>query len=178
MIDVRNQLDRYASPEKVDWHFASINNRWTKRALASAGFGYPTPAPLNGEDKIQRWKSIFSVAEIGGTDSAAATEEAYANQKRRQASTKDIEVAASSTGGVGAGDKGISVSGAEVAEEKSNSSTDGDFGPTLSQSKAYRKTGATSRVAVVNSLNLPLFHADLTSALQSAILNVESRQEV
>ena len=43
LIDVRNQLDRYAAPNKVDWHLACINNRWTKRALASAGFGYPTP---------------------------------------------------------------------------------------------------------------------------------------
>jgi hypothetical protein len=40
LIDTRNQLDRHAYANKVDWHFAHINNRWTKRALASVGFGY------------------------------------------------------------------------------------------------------------------------------------------
>lgn len=61
LIDVRNQLDRYAAPETVEWHIACINNRWTKRALTSAGFGYPTP-PYSVRT---RWKPIFSVAEIG-----------------------------------------------------------------------------------------------------------------
>ncbi|KAJ4366281.1 hypothetical protein N0V83_007917 [Neocucurbitaria cava] len=40
LIDVRAQLDRHAAPETVEWHFASINSRWTKRALTTAGFGY------------------------------------------------------------------------------------------------------------------------------------------
>lgn len=40
LIDVRAQLDRHAAPEAVEWHFASINSRWTKRALTTAGFGY------------------------------------------------------------------------------------------------------------------------------------------
>lgn len=60
LIDVRNQLDRYAAPDIVDWHFACINNRWTKRALVSASFGYPS----EGNELQRRWKPIFSVAEI------------------------------------------------------------------------------------------------------------------
>ena len=44
LIDVRNQLDHYAAPDVVDWHFACVHNRWTKRALAAAGFGLPCPA--------------------------------------------------------------------------------------------------------------------------------------
>src|SRR4051794_17258764 len=71
LIDVRNQLDRYTSPEKVEWHFACIKNRWTKRALANAGFGNPAM----DEEPFHRWKAIFSVAEIGGPDSAAAAAE-------------------------------------------------------------------------------------------------------
>ena len=45
LIDVRNQLNRRATPLEVQWHFASVQNRWTKRALAAAGFGYPPRVP-------------------------------------------------------------------------------------------------------------------------------------
>ena len=65
LIDVRNQLDRYANPEKVEWHFAAIRSRWTKRALAAAGFGIAT---YEGHGSNQRWQPVFSVAEIGEVD--------------------------------------------------------------------------------------------------------------
>lgn len=68
LIDVRNQLDRWAAPETPEWHIASINNKWTRRALVHAGFGYPTP----DSPHYHRWKPVFSVADIGGNDSAAA----------------------------------------------------------------------------------------------------------
>lgn len=70
LIDVRNQLDRYAAPDTVDWHFANIENRWTKRALAAAGFGYRSPRPNPGEG-ARHWKTIFSIADLGGSDSPA-----------------------------------------------------------------------------------------------------------
>lgn len=60
LIDVRNQLDRHASPEKVEWHFAAISNRWTKRALAAGGFGFPTEEFKAGK---KEWTPVFSVAE-------------------------------------------------------------------------------------------------------------------
>lgn len=69
LIDVRNQLDRYAAPNTVDWHFAHVENRWTKRALAAAGFGYRSPRP--GPGGPGHWKTIFSIADLGGSDSAA-----------------------------------------------------------------------------------------------------------
>ena len=152
LIDVRNQLDRYASPSYVDWHFASVNNRWAKRGLVSGGFGYPTPR----DDGVhQRWKSIFSVAELGGDSSAAAAAELDANEKetrRRESQAQDVEAHASN----GSGDDEISkVAGARVKPSDSSS----------------------RRAVVVNSINRPLFHVDLTSALQAAIANVESRED-
>lgn len=101
LIDVRNQLDRYAAPEVVEWHFACINNRWTKRGLSSAGFGFPSPA--QNEGGFRRWKPIYSVAEIGGeTSAAAAAEDKY--NKRRASKGDDIE-AASPSGEASAFDK-------------------------------------------------------------------------
>lgn len=42
LVDVRTQLNLRAAPLEVQWHFTNIRNRWTKRALAAAGFGYPS----------------------------------------------------------------------------------------------------------------------------------------
>ncbi|CAD6503949.1 BgTH12-05692 [Blumeria graminis f. sp. triticale] len=60
LIDVRNQLDFWAHPNVVDWHFTNISSPWTKRALKGAGFGYPSLQ----ENRSKRWRPNFSVAEI------------------------------------------------------------------------------------------------------------------
>ncbi|KAI1213889.1 putative sulfate permease [Annulohypoxylon truncatum] len=159
LIDVRNQLDRYAAPEPVDFHFACINNRWTKRGLVSAGFGYPTPRPEHA-----RWKSIFSVAEIGGSDSAAAAAELEASEKegtlRPTISKPDTDIMSPSQNSPG--------------PSKASSITQ-----SASKSKApeFARTNEPRKV-VVHGLNRPLFHIDLTSALQSSIANVRAREEV
>jgi sodium-independent sulfate anion transporter 11 len=127
LIDVRNQLDKYASPDVVQWHFASVNNRWTKRALAAAGFGYPAV------DGARRWKPIFSVAEIGGNDSAAHA--AHMEELRREATQNNDDV-----------ENGVAKRHGAISQAK---------------------------VALVHGVNLPLFHVDLTSALQSAIQAAE-----
>jgi sodium-independent sulfate anion transporter 11 len=62
LVDVRNQLDRYAAPEIVEWHFASINNRWTKRALTSAGFGYISTERVRARSA---WTPVYSFAAVG-----------------------------------------------------------------------------------------------------------------
>ncbi|KAM0296275.1 hypothetical protein ACHAPM_010267 [Fusarium culmorum] len=142
LIDIRNQLDSYASPDGVDWHFACINNRWTKRALIAAGFGVPCRPEEEGLQR--RWKSIFSVAEIGDRDSALAEE------------------------------TGITPRDFDITEEE----------PLVGGMPSVRSYGSMShgelekqrrRGAVVHGQNKPLFHVDLTSALQSAIANVEER---
>ncbi|CAF3840261.1 unnamed protein product [Rotaria sordida] len=54
LVDVRQQLDRYAD-KKVNWHFAGLSNPWLKRALISAGFG-----------SSERGLTVFSVANVHG----------------------------------------------------------------------------------------------------------------
>ncbi|KAL8873981.1 MAG: hypothetical protein Q9174_000635 [Haloplaca sp. 1 TL-2023] len=167
LLDVRNQLDRYAAPDKVDWHLACINNRWTKRALASAGFGYPTPA--GDGNVLQRWKPIFSVAELGGHDSAAAAAEYQENERElRRKRIHDVEEGSANQ---------KSTKGTDgIGKEDGSSPESNDFAQNIAQSKAYLG-GPSTRVAAVHGLNRPLFHIDITSALQSAITNVESRAE-
>jgi sodium-independent sulfate anion transporter 11 len=166
LIDVRNQLDKYAAPDTVDWHFSNINNRWTKRALAAAGFGYYSPEPDNSG--LHRWKPIFSVAELGGSHSAAAEAEARHNKNlartasQAQRNEHDIEAQPTSTG---------------VRPEEDQSSEDGSLNKQLEYSRAYggveRKKG--NRIAVVQGLNRPLFHVDVTAALDSALANAQRK---
>jgi len=61
LIDVRAQLDRYAAPDNVEWHFASINSRWTKRALTTAGFGYVDSERFR-ERRSNHWNPVYSFA--------------------------------------------------------------------------------------------------------------------
>jgi sodium-independent sulfate anion transporter 11 len=150
LIDVRNQLDRYTTPSVVDWHFTNITNRWTKRALVSAGFGYPSPGSAEGT--LTRWKPIFAIAEIGGSDSAASAAEQTANEK---------ELAAHRT---------------REQQRSAEIHLDDDSGHSGSDLKGGVH-GIRGKTAVVNGLNRPLFHIDLVSALQSAVANVKTKDE-
>ena len=170
MIDVRNQLDRWAAPETVQWHLACINNRWTKRALASAGFGYPTPAQTD-DQPFDRWKPIFSVAEIGGASSAATAAQQNQNEREiKRLKSLDIES--------GAGTKAMDPSrmGSQTGVERAESSSGSDQRDFSDMNKELAGRNVTTRHAVVHGLNRPLFHIDLTSALQSAIANVENEK--
>ncbi|KAE8147620.1 sulfate transporter family-domain-containing protein [Aspergillus avenaceus] len=158
LIDVRNQLDLYASPRTVQWHFAHINNRWTKRALAAAGFGFPSPSSGDG---FHRWKPIFSVAEIEGNASAAAHAEMMNNQRvQNELKGGDIEE------GLKTGER--ETHGIEVSSDSGSSTQDDKLQRDLKGSKAYL---SRRKVAVVQGLNRPFFHIDLSSALQSALAN-------
>lgn len=66
LIDVRDQLDRYAAPDAVEWHFASVNNRWAKRALTTAGFGY---VDVERARSRQHWNPVYSFASLDTTES-------------------------------------------------------------------------------------------------------------
>lgn len=161
LIDVRNQLDKYAAPDTVDWHFCNINNRWTKRALAAAGFGYYTPEP-DVEGGVHRWKPVFSVAEIGGSDSAAAAAEARENRHAQRAHS-------------------VAVNDIEAAHDSAESSDAGSLNKQLEHSKAYEaaegdvRGTSGGRIAVVQGLNRPLFHVDITAALNSALANAQRK---
>ncbi|KAL6886682.1 sulfate permease [Trichoderma longibrachiatum] len=162
LIDVRNVLDVYAAPDVVDWHFACINNRWTKRALAAGGFGTPAPPQVGVP---HRWKSIFSVAEIGGRDSAAAVAEA--NTLKQEPFAPDDRL--------GDEEAAQTVAIVESWEEEDRALTprDQEEKPGEAPKPAHKRKGV-----IVSGSAYPLFHVDLTSAVQSAIANVEARLEV
>ncbi|KAF4545002.1 sulfate anion transporter [Lasiodiplodia theobromae] len=66
LVDVRKQLERHADAVEggdgvLEWHFAGVGRRWTKRALAAAGFGYGA----KGSAAVGT-EGLFAVAEVGG----------------------------------------------------------------------------------------------------------------
>ncbi|KAL4915359.1 sulfate transporter family-domain-containing protein [Aspergillus aurantiobrunneus] len=145
LIDVRSQLDAYASPIPVQWHFANISNRWAKRALASAGFGYPTLKPSNG---FQPWKPIFSVAELGNSGNSAS---AFAEHQINTSQLKTYDLEQGQAG---------------QAAEREQHGLDG--------SSNDGSDLQAQRVELVSGINRPYFHIDLTSALRGAIASVEA----
>ncbi|KAK7756694.1 hypothetical protein SLS62_001135 [Diatrype stigma] len=176
LIDVRNQMDRYTAPDVVDWHVACIANRWTKRALVSAGFGYPAERP---DGLHHRWQSLFSVAEIGGSTSAAAAAEHEQNEKEGRAS---IALSSRPKSGQAATADALDIERSEASSETDNTSAtakDKDsHNVNINAQKSPVRTGESGKKhVVVHGLNRPLFHIDLTGALQSAIANVRAREE-
>lgn len=160
LIDTRNQLNRWAAPDTVEWHFACITNRWTKRALVSAGFGYPTPST----SQYRHWKPIFSVAEIGGFNPPAGMADAC---EARKAPDQQQRRPSQRLEGKTDDDDGDKI------DESSPDVTETDLAK-VATTNVYKKS---SRVAFVHGINRPLFHIDLTSALQSAISNAEWKRE-
>ncbi|CAA9961975.1 Sulfate permease protein [Pyrenophora teres f. maculata] len=65
---LRDTLDRHAAPGVVEWHFAGVHNRWTRKALAFAGFGFPA---LSDANETGTWCPAYTVT----TSLAGATED-------------------------------------------------------------------------------------------------------
>lgn len=61
LMDLRNMLDRWCAPDAVELHFANVNNRWTRRALAAAGFGYPSS---ENEEALSSWQPAYTIAAV------------------------------------------------------------------------------------------------------------------
>jgi sodium-independent sulfate anion transporter 11 len=89
---LRDTLDRHAAPGLVEWHFAGVHNRWTRKALAFAGFGFPATVTT---DYTGNWCPAYTVAAslAGATDEERKEVEAA----RRELHTKDEEQGKEST---------------------------------------------------------------------------------
>lgn len=61
LIDLRNTLERYCTPDAVELHFANVHNRWTRRALAASGFGYPSST---NEEALGSWQPAYTIAAV------------------------------------------------------------------------------------------------------------------
>jgi sodium-independent sulfate anion transporter 11 len=96
------------------------------------------------------------VAEIEGDSSAAAQAEIVTNQHQSKASDPEANTKTE-----------VSATGVEEWSDGSGNSQENKLPDDLGASKVrYRKA------AIVQGMNRPFFHVDLTSALQSAVANI------
>jgi sodium-independent sulfate anion transporter 11 len=153
LVDVRKQLDRFASPDVVQWHFANVANRWTKRALVAAGFG--TPAKTSEDGNALAKYRVFTVGEMDGTESPVSI-----NTKSRIVGTSNWNI-----------DPDNDVELAVIKNQEDDSDkivTAGDVknGKTTVTTREY--ASGPTRVAPIQGMNYPFFHVDLDSAIESA----------
>ncbi|KAI1851075.1 hypothetical protein JX265_002878 [Neoarthrinium moseri] len=95
LIDTRNQLDRHAYPEPVEWHLANVKNRWSRRAFSAGGFGYPSHLVLEANPQ---WKPIYSVATMDSS-SDFHKQSAIVASKDLESVAEDIDRISSRSGG-------------------------------------------------------------------------------
>jgi solute carrier family 26 (sodium-independent sulfate anion transporter), member 11 len=151
LINVRNLLDRHAAPDTVQWHFASVFNPWAKRALAAAGFGYPSFETEDG--RLQHFKPIYSLAEMTQADPERQRDRQEISKgpegRRKSAIADDVERR----------EAGEFITQTEnIMVERLEVSKDGKI--TKEQ---------MLRMAEIHGINRPFFHTDIQSALTSAV---------
>lgn len=141
LVDMRAQLNRWAAPEPVEWHFANVRSRWTRRALAVAGFGYPSRFQLQkklGEGGEEHWEPVFSLAEKGGGFQQSV--------KGGRDEASHMPKIPEPTAGV------VEKEGGDSTKTPPNS----------------RSSASSSHLAALYGINRPRFHVDLTAALEAA----------
>lgn len=151
LIELRNSLDRYASPSLVEWHFAGVHNAWTRRALAYAGFGFPTSTSV---DELGNWCPAYTVA----TSFAGATEE----QQRELVALQWMMRAEDAENGK-----------VVVAMRKSKGAMDGHDSDTGFERNEREKKTFTP----IYGVDRPFFHIDLHDAVDMAVRDAKLSDE-
>jgi len=130
---------------------ANVKNRWTKRALVAAGFGFDASA-LGQETRT--WKSIISTAEV--TDGAGSIE-----------ATKELEV-------------GVVKGAADDIEGRPAGIADDIYaaekkGAIDAKGEANVTRIPSTQQGALYGLNRPFFHPDVETAVKNAVANVERK---
>lgn len=115
-----------------------MGDRWTRRALAVAGFGYPGRAQLERDDG-GRWEPVFSVAEKAGLEARDSV---------------TVGLPPPPPPAARAGMNGQAPQPDDEAEKGRSRRR---------RSSAYRR----SRLAAVYGINRPNFHIDLEAAVEA-----------
>ncbi|KAH7319889.1 sulfate transporter family-domain-containing protein [Stachybotrys elegans] len=145
LVDLRNTLDRYCSPDTCEWHFANVQNRWARRALASASFGFPTAKNARG---LSSWVPSYTIASILPVEDCREVVDApmRLDEERR--------IQSSTTLG--------SHSGNNVLCTSQKDDTDS-------------RHGEASHMATLYGVDRPFFHIDLLEAVDSAVRTARNK---
>ncbi|KAF7552284.1 hypothetical protein G7Z17_g4430 [Cylindrodendrum hubeiense] len=159
LIDLRNSLDRYSAPDAVEWHFANIHNRWARRALASAGFGFPTS---QNSEALDSWTPAYSIA------TTLIETDAHINHnhpRERDIESDTICVEDPVEGQSSETEKG------KVVNAPGGLSTDAKDVP------ATYSSGNHQPMAAIFGVDRPFFHIDLVDAVGVAVKDAENKDK-
>jgi sodium-independent sulfate anion transporter 11 len=166
LLDVRGQLDRRAAPRAVQWHFAAVQNRWAKRALAAVGFGLPSFDAEDGRPRV--FRPVYSLAEMESADESFAPDRVRdfaVDPAVTPAATSEKKDGAPKVGGV-LDDVEMAALGGGDATTQSEKIGEVERVETRGETTA---AGREARLAALHGINRPFFHPDVQSALASAI---------
>lgn len=142
LVDLRNTLERHACPSLVDWHFATLTNRWARRALAAAGFGLSTKASQASTG------SLAPVYCVASSLAGASSEDALAEETRRR--------------------RILNLDDESRVEEKFDSTeqdVNRERGFQGLQARKHASNDRSLSFQPVHGINRPFFHIDLTQAV-------------
>ncbi|KAK7417368.1 hypothetical protein QQX98_004645 [Neonectria punicea] len=150
LVDLRNSFDKYSAPDAVEWHFANVHNRWSRRALASAGFGFPTSQKA---EALANWTPAYSIATT------------LANTHRES----DIEADATCCADLVRRESSDSEEKATISSDR----LDADTVETIPTSPS----GHHVPMASIFSVDRPFFHIDLLDAVAAAVKDAENKDK-
>ena len=151
LVDLRFAMNRHAAPAVVDWHFAGLTNRWTRRALAVAGFGFPERA-----DTQEGWAPLYTVV---------ADEE-------KAIGIPDRQHQISSSGGVLEGLEDLETDvddGADTSSIRTKEACSVASGNKSEPGASKREMAVSERRVPVYGVDRPFFHVDLIDAVGAAV---------
>ncbi|KPM40040.1 Sulfate permease 2 [Neonectria ditissima] len=158
LVDLRDSFDKYSAPDAVEWHFANIHNRWSRRALACAGFGYPTS---RNAEALANWTPAYSIATtIVGSNG---------DLEHRTHHESDIEASAACCEDAA----GQQSSDSEEKTTITSDSLDTETINTLPSSASRQH----APMASVFGVDRPFFHIDLLDAVAAAVKDAKNKDK-
>ncbi|KAK7187495.1 sulfate permease [Paraphaeosphaeria sporulosa] len=156
LIDMRVTLDRYAAPNEVEWHFAGVMNRWTRRALATAGFGRPSTRDAAA---LAEWCPAYTMS----TSSSNEGEEKRVRDSERMAF---VEREASEK------------SSAELHPDVTVQGFCEGFATNDEEAGIVTTADTKRQMDAVYGVDRPFFHVDLTDAVDAAVRDAQRCEEL
>ncbi|KFA65182.1 hypothetical protein S40285_01483 [Stachybotrys chlorohalonatus IBT 40285] len=153
LVDLKNSLDRYTAPDVCEWHFANVQNRWTRRALAVAGFGYPT---AKNPRELQNWIPSYSVAPVLPAGHAVTT-----HSRPMMMDEEACTHSQTTLGGIDA------TTGDRCGDEERR--------PSKAQTTSPSSTVMSGPMATVFGVDRPFFHMDLLDAVDAAVRDARNK---
>ncbi|KAF7560344.1 hypothetical protein G7046_g3799 [Stylonectria norvegica] len=165
-------------------HFANIHNRWTRRALATTGFGYPTS---ENPEALGHWTPMYSIAktleekDLSFEDDGRRIRDIEATAGHREIpcsldssdvetkSTPPTQFLSPSSSSPSSSSRGASSPISSIPESTETSD--------ITPSETPYPSKPSQTWAAMYGVDRPFFHMDLIDAVDSAVLDAQNKDD-